>query len=117
MEVYQQIRPPYLPLAIQGAQAPFLVAVHPLAESEQGCERMEDDVRITFLIPIRAALRGAFPLNGTYFQVSIPKLVGDPIHLSIVESKLLLSTYTTKRTLYSRQTSLRVFSWHFSRTF
>jgi hypothetical protein len=62
--------PAYLPLSSASGDVPLLALKrHSTAELEP---MIDPQVKLTFLVPCRAALRGAFPLNGTYFQVNAP---------------------------------------------
>jgi hypothetical protein len=64
--------PAYLPLSSASGDVPLLALVRSDSTAELEPE-IEPQVKLTFLVPCRAALRGAFPLNGTYFQVNAPE--------------------------------------------
>ncbi|KAJ6963052.1 transcriptional activator DEMETER [Populus alba x Populus x berolinensis] len=75
---------------------------------QKTCFACEGTVRGTILIPCRTALKGSFPLNGTYFQVNEVfadhKSSYDPI---IVPRELLWSL--VKRTLYVGSSTKSIF--------
>ncbi|KAJ6727371.1 TRANSCRIPTIONAL ACTIVATOR DEMETER [Salix purpurea] len=50
--------------------SPYLLAIWTPGETANSIEPPEQQLRGTLLIPCRTAMRGSFPLNGTYFQVN-----------------------------------------------
>ncbi|KAK9293318.1 hypothetical protein L1049_021310 [Liquidambar formosana] len=72
-QVYELPESHHLLIALDGRDpddpCPYLLAIWPPGESADSVEASKT-VLGTFLIPCRTAMRGSFPLNGTYFQVN-----------------------------------------------